>query len=83
MLLAWHILSELKTRSSTQEFLRFAQNQQGGYVPVESNEPAYILATSGTTAKPKLAIPTHGGYQVHIHSMGQWVFGLKPTLLSI
>jgi len=25
----------------------------------------------------------HGGYQVHIHSMGQWVFGLKPTLLSI
>jgi acetyl-CoA synthetase len=46
---------------------------------MESNEPAYILATSGTTAKPKLAIHTHGGYQVHIHSMGQWVFGLKPT----
>src|SRR5438132_2352738 len=21
----------------------------------------------------------HGGYQVHIHSMGQWVFGLKPN----
>jgi acetyl-CoA synthetase len=21
----------------------------------------------------------HGGYQVHIHSMGKWVFGLKPT----
>jgi acetyl-CoA synthetase len=62
-----------------QEFLRFAQDQQGGYVPMESNEPAYILATSGTTAKPKLAIHTHGGYQVHIHSMGQWVFGLKPT----
>ena len=66
-----------------QEFLHFAQGQQGGYVPMESNESAYILATSGTTAKPKLAIHTHGGYQVHIYSMGPWVFGLKPTLLSL
>src|SRR5438874_3436640 len=62
-----------------QEFLGHAEGQSGDYVPMESNEPAYILATSGTTAKPKLAIHTHGGYQVHIHSMGQWVFGLKPT----
>ena len=62
-----------------EEFLGRAEGQSGDYVPMESNEPAYILATSGTTAKPKLAIHTHGGYQVHIHSMGQWVFGLKPT----
>ncbi len=62
-----------------QEFLHSAQGHKGDYVPMESNEPAFILATSGTTAKPKLAIHTHGGYQVHIHSMGQWVFGLKPT----
>ncbi len=62
-----------------QEFLRAAEGQSGDYVPMESNEPAYILATSGTTARPKLAVHTHGGYQVHIHSMGQWVFGLKPT----
>ena len=46
---------------------------------MEANEPAYILATSGTTAKPKLAIHTHGGYQVHICSMGRWCFGLKPA----
>ena len=45
---------------------------------MEANEPAFILATSGTTAKPKLAIHTHGGYQVHIVSMGRWCFGLKP-----
>lgn len=64
---------------SWQVFLGYAEGQHGGYVPMESNEPAYILATSGTTAKPKLAIHTHGGYQVYIHSMGQWVFGLKPT----
>ncbi|MDR7595531.1 MAG: AMP-binding protein, partial [Armatimonadota bacterium] len=35
-------------------------------------------ATSGTTAKPKLAVHTHGGYQVGIHSAGRWCFGLKP-----
>ena len=62
-----------------QEFLGYAEGQKGDYVPMESNEPAYILATSGTTAKPKLAIHTQGGYQVHIHSMGKWMFGLKPT----
>ncbi len=61
------------------EFLAHAAGNSGNYVEMESNEPAYILATSGTTAKPKLAIHTHGGYQVHIHSMGKWVFGLKPT----
>jgi acetyl-CoA synthetase len=62
-----------------EEFLGYAEGQSGDYVPMESNEPAYILATSGTTAKPKLAIHTHGGYQVHIHSMAQWVYDLKPT----
>jgi acetyl-CoA synthetase len=44
---------------------------------MEANEPAFILATSGTTAKPKLAVHTHGGYQVHVTSMGDWVFGLR------
>ncbi len=62
-----------------EEFLAKGQGQSSGYVPMEANEPAFILATSGTTAKPKLAIHTHGGYQVHIHSMGKWVFGLKST----
>jgi acetyl-CoA synthetase len=64
---------------SWQEFLAHAVGQSGSYVPLEANEPAYILATSGTTARPKLAVHVHGGYQVHIHSMGQWVFGLRPT----
>jgi acetyl-CoA synthetase len=45
---------------------------------MESNEPAFMIATSGTTARPKLAIHAHGGYQVHIVSMGRWCFGLKP-----
>lgn len=61
------------------EFLSRGAGHDGAVAPMEANEAAYIIATSGTTAKPKLAIHTHGGYQVHIHSMGRWLFGLKAT----
>ena len=61
------------------DFLALAEGQDAGYVTLEANEPSFILPTSGTTAKPKLAVHTHGGYQVHIRSMGDWVFGLKPS----
>ncbi len=61
------------------EFLSRSEGNDGRHVPMEANEPAFILATSGTTAKPKLAIHTHGGYQVHITAMARWCFGLKPT----
>src|SRR5437870_2655166 len=60
------------------DFLSRAAGHSGDVVRMEANEPAFILATSGTTAKPKLAIHTHGGYQVHITSMGRWCFGLRP-----
>jgi acetyl-CoA synthetase len=60
-------------------FLELGDGQSDSVQWVESNEPAFILATSGTTAKPKLAVHTHGGFQVHIHSMGQWVFGLQEN----
>lgn len=59
------------------EFLARAAGE-GAYVALEANEPAYILATSGTTAKPKLAVHTHGGYQVGIHAMGEICFALRP-----
>jgi acetyl-CoA synthetase len=59
-------------------FLERSRGQDGGHVRMESNEPAFMIATSGTTARPKLAIHAHGGYQVHIVSMGRWCFGLKP-----
>src|SRR5207245_8164247 len=60
------------------DFLARAAGQSGAWVALEANEPAYILATSGTTAKPKLAVHVHGGYQVYIHSMGRWCFGMRP-----
>jgi acetyl-CoA synthetase len=61
------------------EFLALARGQDDSHVELESNEPAYILATSGTTAKPKLAVHTHGGYQVYVYSMAKWMFGLEPN----
>jgi len=62
---------------SWQEFLDRGVGHSSDVERMEANEPAWILATSGTTAKPKLAIHTHGGYQVHIASMGKWCFGLN------
>src|SRR5262249_18348951 len=64
---------------SWDDFLRHSEGQAQGHTVMESNEPAFILATSGTTAKPKLAIHAHGGYQVHVVTMGKWCFDLRPT----
>ena len=61
------------------QFLAGADGQDTSHVELEANEPAYILATSGTTAKPKLAVHTHGGYQVYVYSMAKWMFGLRET----
>ena len=60
-------------------FLAGGKGESGDWIRMEANEPAFILATSGTTAKPKLAVQTHGGYQVLVFSMGRWCFGLRPT----
>ncbi len=59
-------------------FLAGAAGQSDEVEWMEANEPAFILATSGTTAKPKLAVHRHGGYQVHVAAMGRWCFGLQP-----
>lgn len=59
------------------DFLGRGEGHTGEHVEMESNDPAFILATSGTTAKPKLAVHKHGGYQVHITAMARWTYGLK------
>ncbi|HVG96959.1 MAG TPA: acetate--CoA ligase [Chloroflexota bacterium] len=61
------------------EFLALAAGQSGDHAVMEANDPAFILATSGTTATPKLAVHTHGGYAVHVHATGRWCFGLRPA----
>src|SRR6185295_16139552 len=62
---------------SWNEFLARGDGQSSDVERMEANEPAYMIATSGTTAKPKLAVHTHGGYQVFMASMGKWCFGLN------
>ncbi|MBA2266124.1 MAG: acetate--CoA ligase [Chloroflexi bacterium] len=59
------------------DFLMAGAGHPDTWEEMESNEPAFILATSGTTARPKLAVHCHGGYQVHIVAMARWCFGLR------
>src|SRR2546427_1620891 len=69
----------VKNEMSWQDFLAAGAGHDDSHVELEANEPAYILATSGTTAKPKLAVHTHGGYQVYVYSMAKWMFGLREN----
>jgi acetyl-CoA synthetase len=62
---------------SWDEFVAGGAGADDGVADTRSEDPAFILATSGTTARPKLAVHGHGGYQVHIAAMGKWVFDLK------
>jgi Acyl-coenzyme A synthetases/AMP-(fatty) acid ligases len=62
-----------------EEFVAGGEGQDSSHVSMEANEPAFILATSGTTAAPKLAVHVHGGYQVGINSTGRWVMDISPS----
>jgi acetyl-CoA synthetase len=68
----------VRNELSWADFLAAGEGGDDSHVALEANEPAYILATSGTTAKPKLAVHTQGGYQVYVYSMAKWMFGLRP-----
>ena len=46
---------------------------------MRAEEPAFILYTSGTMAKPKGTIQPHGSYQVYIYAMGKWVYDMHKT----
>jgi len=59
------------------EFMKKGVGFDSGCVAMEANEPLFVLPTSGTTAKPKVVVHCHGGYQIHIYSMGKWVHGLN------
>ncbi|MQL53591.1 acetate--CoA ligase [Desulfofundulus thermobenzoicus] len=61
------------------EFLALGEGQSTDVEPVESNEPLFLLPTSGTTAKPKVTVQKHGGYQMYIYSMGKWIYDLQEN----
>jgi len=44
---------------------------------MRADEPAFILYTSGTMAKPKGTVQPHGSYQVYIYAMGKWVYDMS------
>lgn len=43
---------------------------------VDSEDPLFILYTSGTTGKPKAILHTHGGYMVGIYATLKYVFDI-------
>lgn len=61
-----------------EEFLCYAEGQSGDVEWMESNEPLFLLPTSGTTAKPKVTVHVHGGYQQYVYSMGKWIYKIRP-----
>ena len=61
-----------------EEFLARGEGQSGDVTPMEANEVLFVMPTSGTTAKPKVTVQRHGGYQVYIYSQAKWIYDLKP-----
>jgi len=62
-----------------EEALERGKETNAGVEQMQADELAFILHTSGTMAKPKGTVQPHGSYQVYVHAMGKWVYGLDET----
>jgi len=67
-----------KNRDMTwDQFLALGEGIEAEVELMEANEPLFLLPTSGTTAKPKVTVHKHGGYQVWVYCMAKWIYDLK------
>jgi len=46
-------------------------------IEMDSEDPLFLLYTSGTTGKPKAVLHTHGGYMVGVYSTFKYAFDIK------
>ena len=64
---------------SWDEALEKGQGRNADVERMSADEPAFILHTSGTMAKPKGTVQPHGSYQVYIYAMGKWVYDMRES----
>ncbi len=55
-----------------------AQTRHADPVPVEANEPGFIIYTSGTTSKPKGLVHSAAGFLVGTYANVLWSLNLRP-----
>ncbi|KAH8278566.1 hypothetical protein KR018_005243, partial [Drosophila ironensis] len=61
------------------DVLAMAKGEQAiACVPIEANDPLYILYTSGTTDKPKGVLRTIGGHLVALMYTLRTIYGINP-----
>ena len=60
-----------------EEALDIGKSVETKSLEMNSEELAFILHTSGTTAKPKGTVQPHGSYQTYVYTMGKWVYDLN------
>jgi len=74
-------LNKSKLESNDYDFNELIQNESTEHKakPMDSEDPLFILYTSGTTGKPKGIVHTTGGYLTHAKFSTKLVFNLEDS----